>query len=615
MDKSRKSIVRFVFFRVPVLILLLAMSLAVGAQTRKRVEILHCDKLDHNSRVVANAQRLLGNVNIMVDGAVMWCDSLYAYENNMVDAFDHVHIIRGDTLNMYADFVHYNAEIKLAKARRNVRLIDKQVTLTTDSLDYSMVNDLASYNYSGTVKDSTNVLKSIIGQYFVNEKKAYFKTKVDGYTKDYKIKSDTLIYHTDTKVVYIEGPTYIFNGKDTLYAEYGWYNSLKGTSRLTKKPKLWNDKQRVKADSVYYNKISGEGLAMGHARLQDIENSIIVVGRRVKYNDITKIASASDSAMLVQYSKTDSLFLHADYLKTIPDTTKRSVLEIMDEKSANGSAKTTVTNLPGPKVEYRHYQPIKRAAPLTHVAPRAGTQTQTSTYNSKKDPRLVLAYHRVRFFRPDLQGKCDSLVYWSKDSVIQMFNEPVLWSQKSQISAKYIEMINKAKDPQEIHMKDDAFVISMEDNDSLKFNQIKGRGMTGYIRKNELEKIDVQGNGESNYYARDKNGIIGLNRAQSSSILISLHDGKVKKISFVLSPEGELKPVAELAENDKYLKGFNWQEELKPKTKNDIFLHPVQTAVFKPKPEKKVSTSSNSGKPAPPDSKKPMPPVDKKEKD
>ena len=251
------------------LICLLGFSGHTEAQKKTLVNIQQADILDYNEHIVANAQRLLGHVKISVNGAFMWCDSMYSYTNNTLDAFGNVHIVRGDTLNMYADFVNYNGNSKLAKARRNVRLIDKKITLTTDSLDYTMANDLASYNYSGTVKDSTNVLNSVIGQYFVNEKKAYFKTKVDVVTKDYRIKSDTLIYYTATKKVFMEGPTHIFNDKDTLYAEYGWYDSMAGYAHLTRKPRVWNVKQNVKADSIYYDKHNGEGLAMGHARIQE----------------------------------------------------------------------------------------------------------------------------------------------------------------------------------------------------------------------------------------------------------------------------------------------------------------------------------------------------------
>jgi len=589
----------FTYKTLPVLLTLIwvvAFAPNSIAQNRKRVEILHCDVLDHNTRIVANAQRLLGNVNITVDGAVMWCDSLYSYADNTVDAFGRVHIIRGDTLNMYADFLNYNGMIKLAKARRNVKLIDKQVTLTTDSLDYSMINDLASYNYSGTVKDSTNILKSIIGQYYVNEKKAYFKTKVDGVTKDYKIKSDTLIYYTNTKKVYIEGPTHIFNEKDTLYAEYGWYDSMNSFAKLTRKPKVWNEKQRVKADSIFYNKKSGEGMAMGHARIQDIENSIVVVGNKVKYNDISKIAIANDSAVFIQYSKTDSLYLHADYLKTMPDTTTQRRVLPAKKGSGKVSGKIKPADLyviPTDKTEAfqkaRQAKPEKSDSILTKKAIAGIQPKDTTKAKPGKDPRLVLAYHRVRFFRSDMQGKCDSLVYWSKDSTVQMYTEPVIWSNKNQISAKYIEMINRSKGLDEIRMNEDAFIISMED-DSIRFNQIKGKNMTGFIRNNQLEKIDVNGNGESNYYARDKNGIIGLNKAQSSNIIIYMNKGKVKKISFISTPDGELKPLADLADSDKLLPGFNWQDEIRPLNKEDIFNYRTPT-VKKPKAEKKTETT------------------------
>jgi len=565
-------------------ICLLVFSGRSQAQNRKKVEILRCDLLDVNERIVANAKRLLGNVNITVDGALMWCDSMYSYTNNTVDAFGNVHIVRGDTLNMYADFINYNGNTKLAKARRNVRLIDKQVTLTTDSLDYTMMNDLASYSYSGTIKDTTNVLTSVIGQYYVNEKKAFFKTNVDVVTKDYKIKSDTLIYFTNSKKVFMEGPTHIFNETDTLYAEYGWYDSLNGISKLTKKPRIWNAKQNVKADSIFYDKEKGEGLAQGRARIQDIENSLIVVGNLVKYNDITKTAYATDSAVLIQYSETDSLFLHADRLRTMPDTTtsKKISPQKTDKKLALLKAPEKTPKIEQPAPDSLAVKPIladslKTAEIPTDTLAIQPAATDTLAVKPPKDARLVLAYHKVRFFRDDMQGKCDSLAYWSKDSTIQLFTEPVIWSNGNQMLANYIEMINRSKGLDEVRMKEDAFIISME-NDSVRFNQIKGKNMTGFIRDNKLQKIDVNGNGQSNYYAKNEEGIIGLNKAESSNITIYMNEGKVKKIAFIKSPEGELKPMADIEEGDKLLPGFKWLDELRPKDKEDIFHDPVPSA-------------------------------------
>lgn len=581
------------YCRPALIILLFALLLPIFslAQQKKKVDILHSDLGSYDQRIVANAQRLIGHVNISIDGALIWCDSLYLYDNNTVDAFSNVHIVRGDTLNMYADFIKYIGDTKLAKARRNVRLIDKKMTLTTDSLDYNMNNDLASYNDWGTVKDSTNVLTSKIGLYYVNQKKAYFREKVDGKTKDYKIKSDTLIYFTDTKKVYLEGPTHIFNDKDTLYAEYGWYDSMTSYVRLTKKPRIWNKIQNVKADSIYYDKQNGEGLAMGHARIQDIENSIIVLGNQVKYNDLAKTASASDSAVFIQYSKTDSLFLHADRLLTLPDTTttrspnketaKKEQPELASKSKipVKETTDSVKTETPVP-VKTTPTDTLKLASLPVDTLKSTTQAIDTLANKPPKNPRMVLAYHQVRFFREDFQGKCDSLVYWSKDSTIQLFTDPVIWSNKNQITADYIEIINRSKDRAEIHMKENAFIIAMED-DSIRFNQIKGKNMIGYVRQNNLYRINVDGNGQSNYYASDSKGIIGLNQAESSNITIYLDKGKVKKIAFIKSPDGELKPMADLEEGDKLLPGFNWQSNLRPVDKNDIFRKT-------PKPEKKA---------------------------
>jgi len=552
-----------------VITMLLWLSVPGFTQTRKKVEILHTDAGGYNARIVANAQRLVGNVQILVDGAYMWCDSLYSYTNkNMVDAFGKVHIVRGDTLNMYADFINYNGDTRIAKARRNVKLIDKQTTLTTDSLDYDMVSDLAYYNYGGKVKDTANVLTSQIGQYQVNTDKAFFRKNVEGTTKDYKIKSDTLIYFTKIRKVYIEGPTHIFNEKDTLYAEYGWYDSMKNQANLTKNPRIWNFKQNMKADSIFYDKVKGEALGRGYARIEDIENKIIVQGNRVDYNELTKIATATDSALLIQYNETDSLFLHATLLKTLPDTSKISGSTIpLIADSTTLASKTQVKDSVDSTINQNQLASADSLSTLLLPDPIA---QDTASASKKKDPRLVLAYNKVRFFRSDMQGKCDSLVYWSKDSTIQLFTEPVIWSKNNQISADYIEMVNHTKDPDQIFMNENAFIIAME-ADSVRFNQIKGKKMIGFVRKNELYKIDVNGNGQSNYYAYDKKGIIGLNMAESSNITIYMNKGKVSRIALIKTPEGELKPMAELEEIDKKLPGFNWQQDIRPKSKTDIF--------------------------------------------
>jgi hypothetical protein len=215
----------------------------------------------------------------------------------------------------------------------------------------------------------------------------------------------------------------------------------------------------------------------------------------------------TDSAVYMNYNDNDTLYLHADTLRTFPDT-------IPDEK-------------------------------------------------------IVLAYNKVRFFRTDIQGICDSLVYFTRDSVIQLHKFPVLWSEIHQLSAELIEMKQFTNAPDELHLSRNSFIISKQDSNM--FDQIKGKDMIGYIIDKKLNNIEVNGNGQTLYYAREKEEIMGLNRAESSKISIRFREGKIYSISFLKAPEGELKPLFDLKEDDKKLKGFDWKIYLRPLSKYDIF--------------------------------------------
>jgi len=491
------------------LIFMLLFSAGTFAQARRKVNIEQADVMQFNQNIVANANRILGNVIITHNDIRMWCDSAYSYTDiNMVDAFGRVHILKSDTLHLYADFIKYNGDTKWAFAEGHVRLVNKTVTLTTDTLKYDMNNGIGYYDDYGTVKDSTNTLYSKIGEYYTRIDKAFFKTEVDVVTSSYKMLSDTLVYEPQTGITSIVGPTTIFDEKDTLTATSGFYNTKNGETELHKYPLIKTEGRNITAESIYYNKTTGDGKAIGNASIHDYENSIIVNGNQINYNDIKQESLVKDSALVMFYSEKDTLFMHADTLRTVPDT------------------------IP--------------------------------------DSKIVLAYHNVRFFKTDLQGQCDSLVYYSKDSTLCMHKEPILWSGANQMTSNYMELITKDSINQEFDMVQNAFIIAQED--SARFNQIKGRNMKGFIRRNDLYQINVDGNGQSLYFAKDESGIIGLNNAQSSTIQIRLKESKVTRIAFVTSPDGKLVPLADIQSTEQQLPGFIWRDAIRPKRMEDIFI-------------------------------------------
>ncbi len=323
----------------------------------------------------------------------------------------------------------------------------------------------------------------------------------------FTLESDTVNYNTVTGKMNIGGPTTIRDSANTIYAENGWYNSKTGQAELLKNPVVSNETQNVSAKYIQYDKENKIGKALGSVRMQDYENHSIILGNIADYNNEAGTAIVTDSAVYINYNESDTLFLHADTLLMVPDTIK--------------------------------------------------------------DKKIITAYHKVRFFKTDLQGVCDSMVYYTRDSLVQLFYSPIIWSETHQLSADLIEMKQYTNAPDELRLMQNSFIISRQD--SNRYDQIKGKNMIGYITNKVLTNIDVDGNGQTLYYAREKENIIGLNSAESSKISIQFKDGEIYRISFLKKPEGTLTPLSELKKEDKQLSGFDWKIYLRPFSKTDIF--------------------------------------------
>jgi hypothetical protein len=201
--------------------------------------------------------------------------------------------------------------------------------------------------------------------------------------------------------------------------------------------------------------------------------------------------------------------------------------------------------------------------------------TLVSIENQDPAKKRLLAYHNVKIFRHDLQGKADSIEYRSADSIIYFYRDPVLWSEGNQMTADSISMLVRQKTIDKIFLNVNSFVIS---RDTLtNFNQIKGRRMTADFRNGNINKVVVMGNGESVYFALEENKkdsvdakAMGMNKIICSNITIRFVDGKVNNLSFYVRPDANFIPPHELQEEDKKLPGFEWMEELKPRRRDVV---------------------------------------------
>lgn len=183
--------------------------------------------------------------------------------------------------------------------------------------------------------------------------------------------------------------------------------------------------------------------------------------------------------------------------------------------------------------------------------------------------KYLLAYPRVRVFKSDLQAAADSLVYHSADSIMIFFKDPVLWNVGNQMTGDTIRMTTKRKKIDKIHMLGNSFVASSDELEN--YNQIKGRSMTAHLSENKIHHVDVEGNGESLYYATENRVLendtlkatltvmTGVNKIICSDMKINFLEGELNNISFFVKPDAKFIPPKDLKEEDMKLKGFKWR--------------------------------------------------------
>ena len=486
-----------------ILIILLLLSNVIVAQKKTTIHILNADKADYDERLGRDVQRLIGNVIMRQDSTYFYSDSAYFNEKTkFFDGFGNVHIIVNDSVNIYSKLLKYNGETKFAELFHDVILKDDSTTLNTQYMTYDRVGHLATYPNNGTITRNDKKLVSKKGYYRDDIKVVYFRKDVVGTMPDYKIVSDTLVYDTENEMMYFYGPTNIYNKENTLIGNYGWYNTETELVYLDRRATLKNEEQSMTADTMFYNRKTGYAKALSDVVIEDTVNKATLKGEYAELWKKLGKCLITDSLRAYYYEEIDTLFATADSMYVFFDTISNNV-------------------------------------------------------------QRINAFYNVRFFRNDIQGKCDSLHYILPDSMVYMRTEPVIWAEDSQLSGDFIDIKVKGQAIENLMMHPNAFVIQQ---DSIKgFNQVKGKEITIYFRDKDIDNMYNKGNAETIYWLRDDDGsLIGINISQSDEMDIIIRNRQISRIKHYSNIKETLYPEQQLKDNMEFLKGFLWQEEKKP---------------------------------------------------
>jgi hypothetical protein len=176
----------------------------------------------------------------------------------------------------------------------------------------------------------------------------------------------------------------------------------------------------------------------------------------------------------------------------------------------------------------------------------------------------------VRIFSDSAQAVCDSMFYAGTDSSFRLYYDPVLWSSDSQITADTIFMFTRDKKTEKLEAFYNGFVIQKVGPNQ--FNQVRGNTVNAWFDDGNIDYVRAKGAAETVYYALDEEDkFIGMNRATSDAIDMFFEDRKAKKVTFINDLKGVTYPIRQVPADEDRLRGFNWQESRRPKTKFELF--------------------------------------------
>lgn len=485
------------------------------AQTTRKIKY-RADMGYYDQNEVNGAQRLVGNVAFAQDNVLGYCDSAYLYEaDNYIIAFgDKVKILVGDSVRMYGKRAYYDGMAKIASIAVNVLLEKDSAFLLTDSLIYNTRENVGYYITGGKLVNGKDTMTSREGLYYTKTDDAYAKKDVLLWNDTYTIECQEMRYNAVEKIAYFTSRTHLYSTDHEIFTTSGWYDTEHEISTLAQDVQLFSGAQKMFADSIYYNRSLRCGKGWKNATVIDTAENYIIKGNYLEHHELGGVSIATDSNLLILIDENqDSLFLHSDTIKVF--------------------------------------------------------------FDEAHNIQWARCYNKVKFYRNDLQGACDSLSVLKNDSLLTMFYNPVVWTENYQLSGDTIQCSALQDDLAIVELRHAGFIVGGLYGDT-EFDQIKGTHIIGHLIDKKLHRVDVVGNAECIYYLQEEDSsLIGINTSLTSEMRVFLQDNKIHQIRFYDAPDGKIYPDGIFEERQRKLLNFRWLPEYRPKTKAEIFSAPI----------------------------------------
>jgi lipopolysaccharide export system protein LptA len=587
-------------------------SQQAAQDTTSKLKVESSETVEGFLRKGREVRKLSGNVRLRQENTLIYCDTAIIDLDDAV-LKGNVVIEQGDSVKIFADSALYFGATKQSDLFGKVVLAKADKKLFTKKLHYDVGNKIATYYTGATLTNGQSQLSSKRGYYYVNEDQIYFKGNVLITDPDFTVRTDTMLFNTETQIATFVAPTLISEHESKIYCEGGFYDIENDFAEFDVNPQYERKDQRGKAQKMTWQGTSKEYILQDSAYIE--EKTRIVKADVIRYNSISEVATLVGNAYYkdstqeitgtkVRYDSRNKFYqlLGRGRVSDPPNIIEADSLDFNDQLG-NGFAQGSVIwsdtssnmSVYSYRLDYNKQTDYLSAyggfgergnggfgGPMGRPMMKTLVDKDTLYLASQllisfkpdtaSDVRQLLAYKDVRIFKSDMQAVCDSLSFSSSDSIFWFYklkSLPIVWSDTSQFSGDTIKMLLKNSKLDRIWLRLNAMVVNSEDGQL--FNQIKGKFTTAFFRENEVREMYTDGNAQAVYYALDdKKAYIGVNETKCSEMRLYFGNNQVNSIKFYAAPEGTFTPMKKAGKEGKKLDGFFWEKTRRPRSIDDI---------------------------------------------
>lgn len=509
----------------------------------------------------------------------------------------------------------YDSKIKMFTFDKDVNMFTDSIFVKTTSLIYESDRNLATFGKGTDAWQDDNMLSSEKGWYDRGREVFLFNDDVHVMTPDQEGWCDSLYFYRMTQDVEMLGRAQMTDTTRNVFALAGrlQYQDSLSKVTLTRKPAVitQTEEEDGSVDTVY---LGAEKLVYYTVRMCDIDSTVVEASaKRLSDLDVDPVGEFRKKAAEAAAKAAEEEAMND------PNYRAKKAAEAQKASQNQGMKAGAPSQIQGPGGPQSGPQGAKTPARRASAAPpqldsatladtsrpvippmvpgaRMGLPMTDSLAVTDSVPSMGLsmtdslavsdtvevippdttrigfleALHNVRIYKKNMQVVCDSLVYSDLDSLARLFNEPVIWQEvRRQYAADSITVVISDGAMTKASLMSEAFITIQEDAEL--FDQIRATEMLAFFdEKGGLKRFDALGGASALFFIEENDALATVNKTDSKMLSATFKDGNIERIYYYDAPKNDGYPVVQLADDEKVLKGFNWQPERRPADRNAV---------------------------------------------